>query len=465
VRPARIISASLALAALTLASAPATAQTRGLWARSTTYARGFVVPADQDVARYLPFYELVELKTRDLGLQGLSVDASMWGMVDALDLQETGRATGDINVLSISFRAPAEGTLSVLSGLEITAGRQFVALGPAVLEQVDGGKARYLHSSGLEVGVFGGVPTGMRIVYTPWPTESDHYKRGGAWIVGGRLGYVDLGLVSGGVSYLHKRFAGEVAHHDIGADLNVSPLTWLDLGGAATLSLEALRLKDARGTVALRPLRGLSLTAGYRFSSPDLWIPRTSIFAVFSQESFHEAGLDARYRISRTLSVEGGYGRRFYLAHSHAEGSASAAAGHHDDELTGANRASLRGTWRFVPGGRGTLGLERVESSENAANRARLAAALPLHLLGRTFHIVADLDLMVLDETVRGERLSFMAGGYLRAPITPCLGLLAGGGGGFTPLLSRTGNFTVRLTWEFDAFTGGGVAVKRGRMM
>ena len=461
---AALLTAGAAL--LCTATAPSTAAAKGLWGRSTTYARGFVQPADQDVAQYLPFYELLELSTRDLGVTGLSINASLWGMVDALDTQDTSLATGDINALHISYRAPAEGTLSMLYGLEITAGRQFVSLGPTVLEQVDGGKAHYLHSSGLEVGLFGGVPTGMRIMYNPWPVEGDLYSRGNNWVVGGRLGYVDLGLVSGGVSYVHRVYTGEVADHDIGADLSVSPLTWLDISGAATMSLEALRLKEARGTVSLRPLRALAVNAAYRFSSPDLWIPRTSIFAVFSQESFHEAALEARYRLSRTLSVEGAYGRRFYLAHGHDEDSATAAAADdHDDELIGANRASLRGTWRFVPGGRGVLSLERVESSDNATNRARLAAALPLHLLGRQFHLVADLDMMVLDETVRGTRWSLVAGGYLRAPILDSLTVLAGGSGGFTPLLNKVGTFMVRLTWEFDAFTGGAVSVKRGRMM
>ena len=455
-----MISAALLAAALTCA-APGAADAKGLWGRSTTYARGFVRPADQEVAQYLPFYELLELSTRDLGVEGLSVDASLWGMVDALDIQDTSRATGDINALYITYRAPEEGLLSVLHGLTLTAGRQFVSLGPTVLEQVDGGKAHYLHSSGLEVGVFGGAPTGMRILYNPWPVEGDLYSRGNNWVVGGRLGWLGLGYTSGGVSYVHRRYVGQVADHDIGADLTVAPLRWLDVSGAATLSLEAMRLKEARGTIAVRPLRALAVNAAYRFSSPDLWIPRTSIFAVFSQESFHEASLEARYRIRRTISLEGAYGRRFYMPHGHDDDG----HGDHDDELTGANRASLRATWRFVPGGRGVLAFERVEMSDNAANRARVAAALPLHLLGRRFHLVADVDMMVLDETIRGARFSLVAGGYLRAPILDSLTLLAGGSGGFSPLFSRVGTFTVRLTWEFDAFTGGGVSVKRGRMM
>ena len=95
----------------------------------------------------------------------------------------------------------------------------------------------------------------------------------------------------------------------------------------------------------------------------------------------------------------------------------------------------------------------------------RQARPAPLVLLGHQLHRVADVVVMVRDGTVRGERFSLVAGGYLRAPILDSLTVLAGGSGGFSPLLSRMGTFTVRLTWEFDAFTGGGVSVKRGRMM
>ena len=53
---------------------------------------------------------------------------------------------------------------------------------------------------------------------------------------------------------------------------------------------------------------------GYRFTSPDLYVPRSSIFSVFSEETYQEAGIDARWQATRALSLEAGYGLRFYNA-------------------------------------------------------------------------------------------------------------------------------------------------------
>ena len=457
--------ALLALLLLGLTATPAQAQL--LWGRSSTYARGFVQPADSDTATYLPFYELVELHTGSLGLQGLSVHTQVWGMVDALDLQQDGRFTGDVNTLYLTYRAPQQGKLSFLRGLELTGGRQFVALGPGVLEQLDGGKAHYIHSTGLELGVFGGRPTGARLTLMPWPTDDDDYEHGYNWVVGGRLGYVDLGWLSGGATYVHRRYDGLIADNDLGADVSYSPLSWLDLSGEGTFSLEAQRLKQVRGSVALRPFASWAFNLGYRYSSPDLWLPRSSIFAVFSEESFHEAHADARWQATRRLTVDATYGRRFYGVHDHSSGDDHAAA-------PGANRVALRASYRpsMFDGGRLLAELGRLESPDNAANRVRLAAVIPLHLLKRTIRVVADVDLMLLDEPIRDSQLSLLASAYVELPILRSLQLLAGGSGGVSPLLSSVGTFTVRLNWDFELERSAKgkpakplVQVQRGRLM
>jgi hypothetical protein len=72
---------------------------QSLTGQSSTYLRGFVRPADREVANYLPFYESVSLQGRDLGLAGLSVHTSLWGLIDFVDVQECYRATGDTSLL------------------------------------------------------------------------------------------------------------------------------------------------------------------------------------------------------------------------------------------------------------------------------------------------------------------------------------------------------------------------------
>lgn len=447
---------------------PSGAQAQLLRGRATTHARGFVRPAGDDTATYLPFYELVELHARP-GVDGLSIHAQVWGMVDALDVQDRNRVTGDVTVLRVDYRVPDKGRLAFLRGLELSAGRQLVALGPTVMEQVDGARAHYVHSTGLEVGAFGGVPTGMRMTMSPWPADDDQYEYGYNWVVGGRLGYVSMGWLSGGVSYVHRGYDGRVADSDLGADLSYSPLGWLDLVGNVTLSLEATRVKQARASVALRPWRGWAFDLGWRHSSPDLWVPRTSIFAVFSEESFHEAALEARWRATRRLTLDAAYGRRFYGGHEHSTGD------DHDDAAAGANRATLRASYRpaFMEGARLLAEAGRLEAPDNAANRLRLAASLPLHLFGRVLRLVADLDLMVLDETIRDSQLSLVGAAYIEAPLVKGLRLLAGGSGGVTPLMRKAGTFHVRLTWDFELNRRAGkapasrpaVEVRRGGVM
>jgi len=422
-----------------------------LWGRSSTYLGGYVKPADTEEATYMPFMETVELHTKRLGVDGLSLHTGFWGLVDLMDRQDRYRATGDLTMLYLDYRVPSSGRLRFLDGLRFTAGRQFVALGPTVLEQLDGGKLHYLHRSGLELGLFGGVPTGTRFTDQAWSVDADSYDYGYNWVVGGRLGYVNLGWLAGGSSFVHRVYNDEVADNDLGFDLSYTPLSMIEIAGEGTLSLEAGRLKQVAARAAVHPHPSLSVNLGYRYASPDLWIPRVSIFAVFSEETYQEAHLDLRWRATRRLALDGSYGRRFYSQSDVADGQ-------------GGNRASLRAVYRLGNGGPGrAVGeVERLESPDNAANRVRLALALPVYLLRRTFRFIVETDLTVLDEPMRDERLAFNGGAFLEAPLIPSLSLLAGGSGGFSPLLKQAGSFIVRLNWDFGWFGGDAVEVRRG---
>lgn len=442
----------LPLVGLLLATA---ASAQGVTGTSTTFVRGFTRPMGTDVATYLPFYEMVELHGRRLGVDGLSLHTSFWGLVDVVDLQDRNRASGDVSTLYLRYRAPTDGKLRFLRGLEVVAGRQFVALGPVVLEQIDGGKLHYLHSSGVEVGIFGGAPTGTRIAFQPWPVDEDRYNYGYSWLLGGRVGFVDLGTLAAGVSFVHRRYRGRVADNDLGVDLAYSPLSFLDLSGSAAISLEALRPKEVKASVGLTPVRGLSANLSYHRSSPDLWLPRTSIFAVFSEETFQEASIDLRWQASRRMSLEAGYGRRLYSASDDAR-----------DGVEGKNRASVRAVYRFGEelAGRALAEVERVEASENAATRVRLAGRLPFRFRNHPLALVADLDMLLLDDPLNDTSAGLSASGFLELPLRRDLRVLAGGGASTGPLLQRAGNFLVRLTWEFEAPASAEVAVQRGRL-
>jgi hypothetical protein len=451
------LTALLALLCLGGGSATAFAQSPTFWGSSTTYLRGFIRPTDRDTATYLPFYEMVQLNTRRLGVDGLSLHSSFWGLVDGIDLQDRYRATGDLSALYLHYRAPEEGRLRLLRGLELTAGRQFVALGPMMLEQIDGGKVHYVHSSGIEVGMFGGAPTGTRVAYQLWPSDEDRYNYGYSWLIGGRAGFIDLGHVAGGVSFVHRRYRGRIADNDLGLDASYSPLALLDVSASAVLSIEALRAKEIRGAVGVQPIKPLSFNVAYRFTSPDLMLPRTSIFAVFADSSFQEGSIDARWQVTRAFSLDADYGRRYYMARG----------GESTDDITGgANRAGARATLRFgrALDGRALVEYQRLETPDNAANRVRAATSVPLPLWKRQITLIADLDLFVVDQAIRATTVSFVGSGYVEFPFRADLRLLAGGSGGVTPLLQRSGSFLLRLTWNFEAPSTAAVQVQRGRL-
>jgi hypothetical protein len=448
-----------ALLALLCLSGPTTARAQSptFWGSSTTALRGFIRPADRDTATYLPFYEMVQLNARRLGVEGLSLHSSFWGLVDSIDLQDRYRVTGDLSTLYLHYRAPEEGRLRWLRGLDLTAGRQFVTLGPMMLEQIDGAKAHYVHSSGLEVGMFGGAPTGTRVAYQLWPSDEDRTNYGYSWLIGGRLGFIDLGHLAGGVSFVHRRYNGRIADNDLGLDASYSPLSLLDLSASAVLSIEALRAKEIRGAVSVQPIKPLSFNVAYLFSSPDLMLPRTSIFAVFADSSFQEGSLDVRWQVTRAFSLDADYGRRYYLARG---GEATS------DITGGANRAGARATLRFGRDldGRALVEYQRLETPDNAADRVRAAASVPLQLWRRQLSLIVDLDLFVVDQAIRDTTVSFVGSGYVEVPLRGDLRLLAGGSGGVTPLLQRAGSLLVRLTWSFEAPSTGAVQVQRGRL-
>jgi hypothetical protein len=452
--------ALLVVAAACVALAPAaTARAQSLSGSAATYFRGFSRPTGNDAATYVPFYEIVELHARKLGLEGLSLHTGFFGMVDILDRQDLYAATGDLSTLYIEYKAPEEGKLRFLRGLEVAGGRQYVTLGPTILEQIDGGKIHYRSPSGYEVGVFGGAPTGVRLAFQPWPIDQDEYAYGYDWLVGGRAGFLDLGRFGGGVSYVHRRYRGRVADNDLGWDLSLTPLSMLDLAGSAVLSLEALRLKEAKGQAAVRVFRPLSLSVGYHLYAPDLWVPRTSIFAVFSEALYQEASASARYVITRALSVDGTYGRRVYGGYTDTQGN--------DHSGGGANRASLRGVLRFLGTGRALAEFEHLETTDNMAERLRFAAAVPVRLFRREIRLVADFDILVLKEAIHDSRFSFSGTGYIEAPLLANLSLLGGGGGGVSPLLSRELSFLLRVVWSFEQgalASSTGVEVQRGRL-
>jgi len=419
---------------------------------SSTFARGYVRPGHPALTQHLAFYELVNLRARNLGTEGLTLTTSFWGNVQALDLVDD-RATGDLDILNLEYRAPAD---SALAGLRATLGRQLVALGPSILEQLDGGTVAYRSSFGLDVAAFGGAVTGVRFVNQPWTINDDGTASGLGWVVGGRLGYRLRDLLRVGASYRHKRYEGQVAFNEVGWDLLVAPLDSLELLSSGAVELTSQRLKEARAGLRYRFLDELEAGAGYRFVSPDLYIPRSSIFAVFSDQEHQQAYLEGFWAPLRWLDLAAEVDLRLY-GETCTRGAISGEAC--DDlelevsgELTGTFRLGPRRQRKFV------LEVERVGAPDGGYTRVRAGASSPLFW---RLSAVADLDLYVLDAHDDGSghehtSLGVYGRAYLSVSVLQGLSIMAGGGGMSSPQFTRAGSFMVRLRWDWE--TGGGGA-------
>ena len=422
---------------------------------SSTLARGLSRPGVSEDTVHFPFYEFVTLQSRDVGVEGIDIHASMWGRITAGDVhgldawRPNDRISGDVNVLQVTYRAPEE---TLLEGLVLRGGRQFVAVGPSMYDQFDGGYASYRLPVGFDLSAFGGVVTGVRFVQQPWPIDEDDATFGPNWTAGGRLGYSFQDWVRVGVGYRQKRYAGRMAFNEIAWDLISQPLGELELLTDGVTELTAGRLKEARVSARYQINREINTGLGYRYTAPDLFVPRSSIFAVFSNEERQEILAEAVWSPLRWLTLQGEAGGLIFAGNCAAEGRADEIC----DGLTALPAARIRADLRYGPDKqhRGVFVFERNGARDGGFWRWRLATTLKLRYQAS---LVFDLDAVLLDDrsaafTPATDRtdFAFSGSGYLARQVTDSVHIMVGGQGYLSPLYSHSGTFTVRLNWLMD---------------
>jgi hypothetical protein len=130
----------------------------------------------------------------------------------------------------------------------------------------------------------------------------------------------------------------------------------------------------------------LDVRVDYRRTAPDLFIPRSSIFSVFAQETRDEAGGSIFYRPHPRLPIAADY-------HAIAD---SGGVGH---------RGGGKLTVRLGPAFETSIGAElrALKLVEQGFLEARLFA---VERLGRGVTVTLDLDAYKLDRPVNGRELS-----------------------------------------------------------
>lgn len=276
-----------------------------------------------------------------------------------------------------------------LGYLELRKGNLHMRLGRQhLLEGVD----RMLMIDGIDVGYHTSIGVGLSAFYG-WLVKREMKDVNGEWAAGGRISY-RLGLNGEvGVSYSQRQNEGEVDFAEVGID------GFYNFGKARVIGLAVIgpvekALAEARLAVSVPLQKNLLVTLDGLRIRPDLLIPRTSIFSVFSEGNHDELGGDVSYDPSPfyNVGVEGHMIRR--------------AGGDLQDDLTySANtgwRGSVRASTFREASHRNQIGIEarRMSEKDNGYWRGRVFTVLQVL---EPLRITADAYGYLYDEKVNAE--------------------------------------------------------------
>jgi hypothetical protein len=322
----------------------------GVWGTARTEAQPLRLRADAAAETQSPT-GLVVLQGEDKTRPWLDVEGLVWaGAKPGL--------TGDILVLTLRVKEP--------HGYgEVRAGRFVLATGAIRPVQIDGAKLLGRAPWGSTVETFGGVPVVPRLGPRPYD-----------WIAGGRVAQSVASATTLGVSYVQRRDDGEIADQEVGADLALAPVRWLDVAGRAAYDLTSPGIADALASMAARA-DDWRVEAFAAERSPSRLVPATSLFSVLGDFPSQTVGATVKWRAAPRLDL------------------LASGAGQYVGGDYGGN-AWLRGTLRLDDRGDGSLGLElrRQDVSTAQWSGVRAIGSQPL---GRGLRYATEIEIAVPD--------------------------------------------------------------------
>jgi hypothetical protein len=407
-------NSALRLALLVLAlsiAAPARAQT--VDATLTTLIAGRQDPRDGKVYTVVPLYELVSLSLGDVHyrfVDDLRIIVSGWGELAFGDPRE-GTFAGDLDIGFLQA--------SLLKGrITLRAGRQFVFGGAARATQIDGVSVDARLWRGLHVMAYGGAPVTPRFATS----------RGDA--IAGTRAYFRLSPdAEFGASFVHVMDQGRIARQDLGFDARLRLLRALTVSGYALLSTVELRLAEGDLAVAWQPRPTFDATVEYRRTAPDLFIPRSSIFAVFSMETRDEAGATLYFRPVPRVRLAADY---------HAVVDA-AGVGH---------RGGGKATIALGPTFETSLGAELRELHRPGTGGYTEARLFASHRPVPPVAITIDLDAFRLEQLVNGQSFSFTGAATVGWDFARSWRAVVSAVGDVTPQVERRFEFMAKVVWN-----------------
>lgn len=419
-RPRLRIALAAAAALVGSGAAAEVEVTDALLIRAGPQARyGAAAPTTDTVA---PIYEMLTLSARDVKnpiAERLELVVSAWGGANlgsnpwwngSLD---TGAFSGDLALAFVKGEF-ARGALAVRLG------RMAVAGGQSRMLQLDGAAVMWRAPAGFSLSAFGGSPVSARFATRGGPMDANPTQ--GDVAAGGRLAWAHP-LLEVGASATLAWDHGSESRQEVGGDLRISPLRWLDLLFSDSYALDRSQLAELSASAVARPLPALSVSADYRHTVPSLFLSSQSILWVFSDAARDDLGLNVRWSPTRAWTAD--LGGAALVSES-------------------GFRATGRATWR--PDRRGAAGVELsyLDASDNKTLYARLFGSRTFGPLAATL----DLQAVRFDKAVNGQDQSLLGSASVGYPIAPGLTAALAGSAGVTPWYQNRFDLVAKLVYQ-----------------
>lgn len=409
-RGCQIVAAVLALTVGTAARAA------DVSVYSNTLVGGRPDVVDGQVRTVVPLYQLVGVRAKNIELPGfdsfgVAVDA--WGGL-TLPNSAQGIAAGDVNLAYVD-------AATFKNRLKLRLGRQFVVGGVARAMYFDGLYAEYRSGLGIGLSAFTGIPVERRFGNYANPD----------FVVGTRAYYAPTYTTEVGASFIHAMNTkdGNLVRQDAGLDLRWKPFRSLWLNGAFIWSIADARVAEFDVGPRWAPTKNVEILINYRRTAPDLFLPRNSIFTVFSDMSRDETGANVTWQAAPWATL-------------FADGRALWINGELGYEAAG--RVQVR-PFR-APSTTLTAQYRRLSIPSNGFHQARIGAR---HVLPFGFGLSVDFETYVLDRAVRGQTLSFSGSASATYNINKSWFVAATVFAATTPTFESRYEAVAKLTWLF----------------
>ncbi len=379
-----------------------------------------------------PLHEILSISARDIEnpvAENLELVLSAWGAASLGDHRvwydnapPEHRLFGDLDLAYVQAEF-------IGRSLQLRLGRQLATGGVTGALQHDGANVLIRLPHGFGVSAYLGSPVSQRFEerggYGTWNPQRGNLAVGGrAYFTLPRWGEVGLSLAS-------VEDHGDPSRRQAGGDLRLTPIAWLTLLANTNYDFHEERWAETNVAGQFQVLPILLVRADYRHVEPDLFLPRNSILAVFAVDRRNEVGGSFQLDVTRTVALAADY---HYLKQQEV------AAGFRDD----GHRMSGRLTWR--PDGVTTVGAEiaKLRSFENGYFQAR---GFGSRQFGRVLGTL-DLQEYAFDDSVNGQKSSFIATGSIGYALGHGFTALVSGSGGATPYYDQRFDLMAKLAYN-----------------